>query len=69
MRRKITIETIRHEIDLDVVRRIMAECAELGDYERRLLEMGLRAINRNNAKYLPPKAYLLLDFDEGPGEG
>ena len=32
----------------------------LGDYERRLLEMGLRQMNANVARPLPPKAAELL---------
>lgn len=61
---KVTVDSIRDKIDLEAVHRYMAEFRELGDYERRLLEMGLRNMNRNNARFLPPKAVELLFPDE-----
>jgi len=60
MAKKITVESIRAQIDLKAVHRYLREFESLGDYERRLLEMGLRQMNANVARPLPPKAAELL---------
>lgn len=66
---RVTVESIRPQIDLERVHELLREMDEMGDYERRLIEMGLRIRNRNAAKFLPPKAVeLLFESDRAGGE-
>jgi hypothetical protein len=49
---KVTVETIRPDVDLPKIRGILSALADCGDYERRLIAAGLARLNKD-ARQLP----------------
>lgn len=63
---KVTVETIRPLVDLATVHEVLRRIEEMNGYEKRLVAMGLGAMNKHNEKFLPPKANeLLFDGERG----